>query len=134
ITDFQILNKPVKINKDDSPLLKHITETKELTLSYKHSVFSFEFAALNYISTKKNQYAYKLEGFDTEWNYVGTKRTATYTNIDPGKYTFKVKGSNDDGYWNETGVAINITIIPPYYKTLWFRMLVALFIVALIIF
>lgn len=133
ITDFQILNKPVEIAGDESPLQKHITETKELILSYKHSVFSFEFAALNYISTKKNQYAYKLEGFDKDWNYVGTKRTATYTNIDPGEYVFRVKGSNDDGYWNEVGTSIKITIIPPYYKTWWFRTSLVVFLIAILI-
>lgn len=121
ITDFQIFNKPVGINTPDSPLEKHISETNELELSYEQSVFSFEFAALNYISTQRNQYAYKLEGFDKDWNYVGTKRTATYTNLDPGTYTFRVKGSNNDGYWNEEGASIKITIIPPYYQTWWFR-------------
>src|SRR5690606_21945102 len=126
ITHFQIFNKPVRVNEKNSPLQKHISETKELTLSHEHSVFSFEFAALNYISTTKNQYAYKLEGFDKDWNYVGTKRTATYTNIDPGEYVFKVKGSNGDGYWNEEGTAIKIVIVPPWWMTWWFRTLLVL--------
>jgi PAS domain S-box-containing protein len=86
-------------------------------------MFSISFAALNYISSKKNQYAYKLEGFDQDWNYVGTKHNTTYTNLDPGKYIFRVKGSNNDGIWNEEGTALPITITPPFWGTIWFRLL-----------
>jgi len=116
ITDFQIFNKPVGIGKD-SPLQVHISEAKKINLSYKHSVFSFEFAALNYISSNKNQYSYKLDGFDPDWNYVGTKHTATYTNLDPGEYVFRVKGSNNNGRWNEEGTSIRVIIHPPWWKT-----------------
>ncbi|MGD0338233.1 MAG: PAS domain S-box protein [Bacteroidota bacterium] len=119
ITDFQIFNKPVVIG--DKGLSNEIGMTEGLVLSYKQSVFSFDFAALNYISSSKNQYAYKMEGFDKDWNYVGTKHTATYTNLDPGKYIFRVRGSNNDGIWNEEGISILITIIPPFWQTLWFR-------------
>jgi ligand-binding sensor domain-containing protein/signal transduction histidine kinase len=123
ITDFTIFNKPVNIGIKDSPLKKTITETKEIMLSYEQSVFSFEFVALNYTHSEKNQYAYIMEGFEKDWNYVGTKRTATYTNLDAGKYVFKVKGSNNDGVWNEEGVSLKITITPPYWQTLWFRVM-----------
>jgi signal transduction histidine kinase/ligand-binding sensor domain-containing protein/DNA-binding response OmpR family regulator len=129
ITDLQIFNKSVKVGEKDSPLQDHISEIRELTLSHKQSVFSFEFAALNYSLPEKNQYAYRLEGFDTEWNYVGIQRKATYTNLDAGEYTFRVKASNNDGVWNENGTAIKIIITPPYWATWWFRMLVALIIV-----
>ncbi|MBN2521026.1 MAG: hypothetical protein JXB17_11005, partial [Bacteroidales bacterium] len=136
ITDFQIFNKPVKINAEGSPLKKHIDQTKEIILSYKQTVFSFEYVALNYTSSSKNQYAYMLEGFDPDpdnyrdgWNYVGTRRLATYTNINPGKYIFRVKGSNNDGIWNETGASIKITILPPWWKTIWFRIILALLII-----
>ena len=94
-TDFQIFNKQVPISnsdKDKSPLKKNITDTKELVLSYKQSVISFEFASLNYDVSDKKQYSYMLEGFDKDWNNIGTKHTATYTNLDPGKYIFKVRG------------------------------------------
>jgi PAS domain S-box-containing protein len=121
ISDFQIFNKPALLG--DKGLRKDIGSTEALVLSYTQSVFSFDFAALNYISSSKNQYAYKMEGFDNDWNYVGTKRTVTYTNLDPGKYIFKVKGSNNDGVWNEEGVSLPITITPPYWKTLWFRLI-----------
>jgi PAS domain S-box-containing protein len=121
ITDFQIFNKSESIG--DKGLKKDVGSAEDLVLSYTQSVFSFDFAALNYISSAKNEYAYKMEGFDKDWNYVGTKHTVTYTNLDPGKYVFRVKGSNNDGVWNEEGISIPIMITPPYWKTLWFRLI-----------
>lgn len=132
ITDFQIFNKPVKIGKD-SPLKQHITQTKTLELSYKHKVFSFQFAALNFVASSKNQYAYRLEGFDPDWNYVGTQRSATYTNIPPGRYVFRVKGSNNDNIWNEEGASIQIIITPPFWKTWWFRIVITVFCLGLLL-
>lgn len=123
ITDFQIFNKTVNITDKDSPLTSTISETKEITLTNEQSVFSFEFSALNYTLSRKNQYAYKLEGFDKDWNYIGSRRSATYTNLDPGTYTFRVKASNNDGVWNEEGTAIIITVLPPFWETWWFRTL-----------
>lgn len=120
ITDFRIFNKTVPIG-EDSPLQKHISEADEVRLSWKQSVFSFEFTALNYISGNKNLYAYKMEGFDPGWNYVGTRHSASYTNLDPGEYTFRVKGSNNDGIWNEEGTSVKIVILPPWWGTRWFR-------------
>jgi len=87
-------------------------------------VFSFEFAALNYRFPVKNRYAYKLEGFDRDWNQVGSERRfATCTNLDPGAYVFRVKGSNNDGVWNEEGRAIEVVSTPPWWKTAWARTL-----------
>jgi ligand-binding sensor domain-containing protein len=126
ITDFQIFNKSVSLADKDSPLQQSISQAKELTLSYKQSVFTFEFAALNFTLAGKNQYAYKLEGFDKDWNQVGTKRSATYTNLNPGEYVFRVKASNNDGLWNEQGTSIKVIITPPFWQTWWFRMGVAL--------
>jgi signal transduction histidine kinase/ligand-binding sensor domain-containing protein/DNA-binding response OmpR family regulator len=121
LTNFLLLNKPVVVG-EDSPLKTAISEAKEIVLTYEESVFlSFEYAALNFVSSEKNQYAYKLEGFDKDWIYGGTKRFATYTNLSPGTYTFKVKASNNDGIWNEKGTSITITILPPFYMTWWFR-------------
>jgi len=117
-TDFQLFNTSVKIAKD-SPLQQSITETKAITLSYKQDVFSFEFAALDYTIPEKNVYAYKMEGFDKDWNDVGARRIATYTNLPAGTFTFRVKGSNNDGVWNEEGTSIRITITPPPWKTWW---------------
>jgi signal transduction histidine kinase/CheY-like chemotaxis protein len=123
ITGFQIFNKSVCIS-EEGPLTKQISETREINLSYNHSVFSFEFAALNYLMPEKNQYAYKLVGFDEAWNYVGNKRTATYTNLNPGKYVFQVKASNNDLIWNETPVEVKVIITPPYWNTWWFKILI----------
>ncbi|MBN1887116.1 MAG: PAS domain S-box protein [Thermoflexales bacterium] len=121
LTDFQIFNQAVPIGGKGSPLQRVINETDEITLSYQQSVFSFEFAALNYRAPQKNQYAYKLEGFDADWNYVGSdRRFATYTNLDAGTYTFRVKASNNDGVWNEAGKSIEITITPPWWESWWF--------------
>lgn len=121
ITDFQIFNQSVKPSPENPYLKKSITVTKEINLSYKESVFSFDFAALIFNNPSKNQYAYIMEGFDKDWVYCGTKRNATYTNLDPGDYTFRVKGSNNDGIWNEEGTSIKITISPPWYQTWWFK-------------
>ncbi|HEX2998556.1 MAG TPA: ATP-binding protein, partial [Anaerolineales bacterium] len=121
LTDFQIFNRPVPIGEKNSPLQRVINETDEITLSYQQSVFSFEFAALSYRAPRKNRYAYKLEGFDADWNYVGSdRRFATYTNLNPGTYTFRVKASNNDGVWNEEGKTVKITVTPPWWKTWWF--------------
>jgi signal transduction histidine kinase/streptogramin lyase len=101
----------------------------EIELSYKDNFFSFEFAALDYANPAKNQYAYMLEGFDKDWGYCGTRRFASYTNLNPGNYIFRVKGSNNDGVWNENGVVVNVTIHPPFWKTWWFYSLSAGFLV-----
>jgi signal transduction histidine kinase/ligand-binding sensor domain-containing protein/DNA-binding response OmpR family regulator len=124
ITDFQIFNKHVPIDdREDSPLRKHISLTDHITLSHKQSVISFEFASLNYTAPEKKQYAYILEGFDETWNYVGTKHTATYTNLDPDNYVFKVRGLDNEGNWSEKTVALSLTITPPYWQTWWFKLL-----------
>lgn len=128
ITNFKVFNNSVSVGQYDSILKKHITLTREITLSRKQLVFSFEFAALNYTHPEANQYAFKLEGFDKNWNYVGTKRSAEYTSIAPGEYIFRVKASNNDGVWNEKGTAIKIIIVPPFWSTWWFISLTAILI------
>jgi signal transduction histidine kinase/ligand-binding sensor domain-containing protein/DNA-binding response OmpR family regulator len=127
-TDFKLFNKPVGIGVKGSPLKKHISETKEIELSYKQTVLTFGWVGLNYQLPEKNQYAYKMEGFDKDWNYVGAIRTATYTNLNPGTYVFRVKVANNDGIWNEQGASLKITVLPPFWMTWWFRFLVAVFI------
>lgn len=129
ITNLQIFNKSVKIQQLNSPLRKHISQTDKIELNYKQSVFTLEFAALNYINPEKNQYAYMLEGFDNDWIYCGDQRKVTYTNLDAGDYTFKVKASNNDGYWNEKGTSLKIIISPPLWETWWFRSFVIVFII-----
>ncbi|HEY9047351.1 MAG TPA: two-component regulator propeller domain-containing protein [Ohtaekwangia sp.] len=130
LTSFKVFNKDVQPCQDNSPLTAPIHETKAITLSYDQSVLTFEFAALNFIQPEKNQYAYKLSGFEKNWNMVGDKRSATYTNLEPGEYIFQVKASNNDGVWNESGTSLIITITPPFWGTWWFRILLALLAVA----
>ena len=101
---------------------ENISAAREIRLDYKQN-FSIDFVALSYTSPEENQYAYKLEGFDKDWIYCGNQRTVTYTNLDPGTYTFRVKASNNDGLWNEKGASIKITITPPFWLTWWFKLL-----------
>lgn len=118
-TNLKIFNTPVSIGAKDSPLTKSISETRQITLNHKQTSFTIEFVALNYTHSAKNQYAYILEGFDKTWNYVGTQQYATYTNIDAGKYIFKVCGSNNEGIWNENPIQLEIVVLPPIWKTAW---------------
>jgi ligand-binding sensor domain-containing protein/signal transduction histidine kinase len=132
ITSFTIFNKPVPIG-EKSVLKKAIPYVDSLTLSYRDSIFSFEFAALSYANSQKNRYRYKLERFDRGWNEVSSKqRLATYTNLDPGNYVFRVQASNSDGVWNEKGVSLRIIITPPWWSTSWFRALCAALFMALL--
>ena len=132
ITSFKIFNKPVPIGKQ-SVLKKAIPYVDSLALSYRDNIFSFEFAALSYANSQKNRYRYKLEYFEPGWNEVGSKqRLATYTNLDPGKYVFRVQGSNSDGVWNEQGVSLPILIMPPWWRTNWFRALLAVALLTLL--
>ena len=132
ITDFKINYKPVKIG-NHSPLHKSIIFTDVITLSYHQNIISFEFAALDYTAPAKNQYAYKLEGVNPDWVFSDASwRFATYTNLDPGDYVFRVKASNNDGVWNEAGASIRIIITPPWWKTNWAYGLCALLIITLI--
>jgi ligand-binding sensor domain-containing protein/signal transduction histidine kinase len=121
ITDFSIFNRPVRVGAE-SVLKKAIPYVESLTLPYADNVFSVEFAALSYANSHKNRYRYRLEGFDPDWNEVDSKhRLATYTNLGPGEYVFRVQGSNSDGVWNEAGAALSILITPPWYRTNAFR-------------
>jgi signal transduction histidine kinase/streptogramin lyase len=132
ITSFKVFNKPVLIG-GKSVLKKAIPYLDSLTLSYRDSVFSFEFAALGYANSQKNRYRYKLENFEPGWNEVGSKqRLATYTNLDSGKYVFRVQGSNSDGVWNEQGVSLPVLITPPWWNTTSFRVLCSVLILALL--
>ncbi|MCX6120942.1 MAG: triple tyrosine motif-containing protein [Ignavibacteriales bacterium] len=126
VTDFQIFNKPVVYGGPSSQFQTHISEAKEIKLTWDQSVFSFSFNAINYTYPEKNQYAYIMEGFEKEWNYTNAaRRYVTYTNLDPGEYTFKVKASNNDGIWNTEGTSLRIDIIPPFWQTSWFYSLCA---------
>lgn len=110
-----------KIFDNEAELEMPITKTEEIRLSHNENFFSFEFAALDFTNPEKNKYAYKLEGVDKEWRHSGKSRTAKYTNIEHGEYVFRVKGSNDEGIWNEKGASVKIIITPPFWATWWFR-------------
>jgi signal transduction histidine kinase/CheY-like chemotaxis protein len=131
ITDFQLFNESVSPSAE-SGLNKPISLARNIELSYRDDFFSFEFASLHFSDPEKNQYAYYLEGLDRAWNYVGDRRFASYTNVPPGNYIFRVRGTNSDGIWNEAGTALSITITPPIWQTWWFRILAGFFVVSLI--
>ena len=120
-TDFQIFNKSMKAGEKINGrvlLQQDISTTKELTLKYRENVFSIAFAALSYFHPEKSAYAYKLEGFNTEWlTTSGSQRTATYTNLDPGTYVFRVKAANNDGVWTAQPLELHIRILPPFWRT-----------------
>jgi signal transduction histidine kinase/ligand-binding sensor domain-containing protein len=117
LTELKVDNKIIEPG-DSSPLQQQIAIAKEIHLNYKQN-FSIVYTALNYTLPQKNQYAYRLKGFDEDWNNVGSITTAYYTNLDPGEYEFVVKASNNDGVWNTTGTSIKIIISPPFWKTIY---------------
>jgi ligand-binding sensor domain-containing protein/signal transduction histidine kinase/CheY-like chemotaxis protein len=116
-TGLKLFNKPVAIDGDDDLLRESIGSSKDITFRYNQNVFTVEYALLNYIKSNKNKYAYKLAGFDKNWNEVSAT-SATYTNLPSGTYTFMVKGANNDGVWSEPAT-LTITILPPFWRTWW---------------
>jgi signal transduction histidine kinase len=104
-----------------------------VTFYWPRNFFEFEFAALSYVQPEKNQYAYMLEGFDENWRYIETRRFGRYTNLPGGTYTLRIKGSNNDGVWNEEGVSVTITVVPPFWETWWFRGIAALVLVGSVV-
>ncbi|WP_255557664.1 hybrid sensor histidine kinase/response regulator transcription factor [Flavobacterium taihuense] len=119
LNDFKLFNKSIHPNEPQSPLSKVISETDHITLHYDQSVFTIEYIGLNYSYPSTNEYAYYLEGFEKNWNYVGNKRSATYTNLAPGKYVFKVKSAARGGNWNQKPLQLYIEILPPWWRTSW---------------
>ncbi|WP_372772989.1 two-component regulator propeller domain-containing protein [Mangrovibacterium sp.] len=133
ITDFKLFNKSVVPDDENSPLKNKIWLTNKIELNHKQSFITFNFVALNYTLSQKNRFSYMMEGFDKEWNYVEGKREALYTNLRPGSYVFKVKASNNDGVWNEQGTSIKIIVHPPWWETLWFRILGVLSLLGIVV-
>jgi ligand-binding sensor domain-containing protein/signal transduction histidine kinase len=132
ITDLKIFNKSIGVGGKEKILDKHISETKEIWLPYIYNFLTLHFVALNFTASAGNQYKYKLEGFDNDWIHVESQRSATYTSLDPGTYTFKVKASNNDGLWNEKGASLIIHVLPPWWETWWFRTILILTAVSLV--
>lgn len=118
LTNFQLFNKDVTVDEENSPLDKMIGFTNKITLSHSQSVISFEYAAMSYLAPEKIQYAYMMEGFDKSWNYVGTQRKATYTNLPPGTYTFNVKSTDIYGNWIEKTADMKVVVRPAFYRSI----------------
>lgn len=121
LTDFRIFNKSVSISDIGSQLTKAINKTDEISLTYRESVISFEFSALDFNNPEKNEYSYLMEGFDKKWIYSGSRRFVTYTNLNPGSYVLRVRGTNNDGKWSDNECLLRINISPPFWKTMWFK-------------
>jgi ligand-binding sensor domain-containing protein/signal transduction histidine kinase/DNA-binding response OmpR family regulator len=132
-TDFLINNKTVDSASGTSPQKKNVDEYRNITLPYNQTYITIKFAMLNYLKTDKNSYAYRLHGFSNDdWHYVDGLRTATYTNLSPGRYIFMVKAANGDGVWNKNVNHIFIKVLPPWYKTWWAYMIYLMVISALL--
>ena len=116
LTDLKLFNKSVGPLEKDSPLIKVLSETKKIILKHDQSVFTIDFIGLNYSFPAKNEFAYYLEGFEDSWNYIGNKRSATYTNLAPGNYVFKLKAAEKNGIWSQP-LELKIEILPPWWKT-----------------
>jgi two-component system sensor histidine kinase ChiS len=118
-TNLLVLNKPVAVNAEGSPLKEAINHASVIKLTHEDAVFTLEFSSLNFQMSEENQYAYRLLGFDSDWIYAGTKRAATYTNLDAGSYLFEVKAGNSDGVWGDKQARLAIYIAPPFWLTWW---------------
>jgi len=132
-TELQVSFNKVDINAKDSPIKEHISVAKEVIFQPYQKTFSIHYAALSYKSNFKNKYAYYLDGFDTEWNYVNNNRFATYTNLKPGEYTFKIKACNNDEVWNNEGISIRIIVLPYFYQTRYFKIFTAVILLLLVV-
>ena len=132
LTEFRLFNNPVRVG-EKSVLRKSISDTDALTLSHGQNIFSFEFSSLSFASPQRNRYRYKLEGLESTWNEVGSdQRFVTYTTLPPGRYTFRVQGSSGSGVWNDRGVSLAVTILPPWWATWWFRTLASVALATLV--
>lgn len=125
ITSFKVMEKPLSISRE-------ARKGKPLIFSYAQNDFSADYAALDFTVPEKNRYSYMLEGVDRGWIHAGNRRYLSYTHLDPGKYLLRIKGSNNDGIWNEEGLALPIIITPPFWATWWFRGAVIAFLAALV--
>ncbi|MCY7421719.1 MAG: hypothetical protein LH478_08260, partial [Chitinophagaceae bacterium] len=130
LTDLKLFNKSV-IPGQQSILKKPINETQQITLTHNQNNISLDFIALHYSNPLKNRYAYKLDNYDNEWRDVGNLHVAFYPNLPPGEYLFQVKAANDKGVWNEEGASLKITVLPPWWRTIWAYVLYGLLFIAI---
>lgn len=134
IIDLKINNTALVVGAAESPLDRPINQKTSITLQHDQDFVTFSFVALSYVSSSKNQYAYKLDGLDADWNYVGQQREARYTNIPPGRYHFLVKASNNDGVWSSEGTSLEVVVLPPWWGTWWFRLLLVVILLGVSVF
>ncbi|KFF05684.1 hybrid sensor histidine kinase/response regulator transcription factor [Flavobacterium reichenbachii] len=134
LTDLKLFNKSVGPLEKNSPLIKVLSQTKKIILRHDQSVFTIDFIGINYSFPARNEFAYYLEGFEDSWNYVGNKRSATYTNLAPGKYVFKVKTAEKNGAWSQKPLELQIEILPPWWKTSFAYLFYSLLLLAAIYF
>ncbi|HEA23413.1 MAG TPA: sensor histidine kinase [Pricia antarctica] len=127
ISGLKLFNREVIPNDNTGILQKDVSQVKSLTFNHNQSVFTIDFKAITYRHPNRVNYAYFLEGFETDWNYVENTSSATYTNLNPGNYTLRIKSTNSDGIWVNNEVKLNIEIIPPYWQTWWFKLMALVF-------
>ena len=125
VTEFRLFNEPA-LNGAVLHLGGTRGESAQISLRHDENDLTFVYAALHYANSARNQYAYMLEGFEEDWRYVGTQRAAIYPRLPPGRYRFRVKAANSDGVWNETGAAVGVIILPPWWQSIWFRLVAVL--------
>ena len=133
ITCLEIFDKSSENHTSEAHCIENILFKDEINLNYHQVIFTLQFAALNFSHSYQNLYQYKLEGFDEGWHDVGNQHWATYTALRPGKYTFRVIGSNDDGVWNLKGTQLRIIVHPPFYNTLVFRIIIIILVILILV-
>lgn len=119
LKNLKVFNKYIDPAGNGATLDKVLSQTDSIVLTNKQSVFTIEYSGINFTRPEENNYAYYLEGYEQDWNYVGKDRSATYTNLDAGDYVFKVKAANNDGVWSQAPVSLHIKILPPWWKSNW---------------
>jgi signal transduction histidine kinase/ligand-binding sensor domain-containing protein/ActR/RegA family two-component response regulator len=132
-TGFRLFNRNVSFSDSASPVHMPLDYADKVVLKPKQNVFTFQFAALDFSAPEKNQFRYRMDGFDEDWITCGSQHDATYTNLNPGEYTFHVQAANSEGVWNETGKSIAVVVLPPWWQT-WWATLLAIILVATAVF
>jgi class 3 adenylate cyclase/ligand-binding sensor domain-containing protein/ActR/RegA family two-component response regulator len=129
ITGIKLMNKPLSFRGEGAPLTKPVFLSDGMEIPYSANMVSFSFASMEFAAPELHQYRYKLEGFDPDWIDAGTENSAIYTNLDPGTYTFRVRGMNRDGIWDMAGTSFRLVVRPPWYMTWWFYVLVVILLI-----
>ena len=135
LTKFSLFNKEITLDGPDNEVTT-VQQAggglEDITLPYDHSVLTFDFASLNYTLADRKHYAYRLQGFEQDWNDIGTRHSVTYTNLDPARYIFQVKGLDNSGEWSGKLLTVRLEVLPPWWRTWWFRVIMALVAVAVV--